>query len=78
MNTCNGQRCAGMGMSKHELTLKVCEAIEALEKSRPGRGPSTERAAYRAKANEIVATLPNNWWRKVSEELWLAFAAAAD
>ena len=62
-------------MSKAELTVKVCDAIEHLYRAQPGSGSTTERIEHRKLANEIIASLPNKWWRKVPEEICNQFTA---
>ena len=55
-------------MRKVQVNAMVAEAIDNLMKAQPGR-PSSERQAFRQKANEILAQLTIVDLRKIDDEL---------
>lgn len=62
-------------MSRADIISKVADAVEALRQACPGTGPADSRAEARRRANEIVSSLPDKWWRSVPDDLLQAFTA---
>ena len=58
-----------MGMSKKELQIVsiLVEAVELLKASRAGHCDAASRVQNRNKANELMASLPKNWFKSVDE-----------
>jgi hypothetical protein len=65
-------------MRKNEIVLMVCEAIELLERAKPGTGDTETRRNNRAEANRIIERLPENWHRRVPDEVLCCFLSAAE
>jgi hypothetical protein len=63
-------------MTTNEVNAVVAEAVEEMRRAQPGR-PGTERAAHRAKANELMAKLTRRDLRKVRDEMAELLAAYA-
>lgn len=63
-------------MTRTQITETLIEAIELLQKAKPGNGPSEQRIKCREQACERLATLPSSWWRRVDADLVGAFQDA--
>lgn len=63
-------------MRVSEIKAKAYEAAELLQGAKPGRGTVDQRADRRAAACRVLASLPTNWWRRLSEKDRDAIGAA--
>lgn len=56
-------------MSKKELQIVsiLVDAVELLKAARAGESDCQKRVECRSKANELMASLPKNWFKHVDE-----------
>ena len=65
-------------MTSNEIKSTVYNAIEALQNAKPGRGDLAYRAAQRKLGNDLLASLPAKWYRKLGKDGDAIAASLAD